>query len=259
MIPRIIHQTWKTNIIPENWKDAVASCKKVNSDFEYMLWTDETMDDFVKKNYPDFYSVYRSYAHDIQRCDAFRYLVLYKYGGCYLDMDIVCKHNLSSYLKYDIIFTKSINISTFTNSFYMTTPNHPFFKFCIEQLPAYVNSHKFLGKHIHVMTSTGPYFLTNMLQKYKLETIPNHYILTKEEFAGDCNVCNENICKGGKLFSHIKGQSWNSYDSLFYNYCLCNYKKIIATLIAASIFTYILLNINKKKGSKIRQLGRLFK
>jgi len=105
MIPKIIHQTWKNNVIPDNWKDAVNSCKEVNNDFKYILWTDQMMEEFVQKYYPEFLHTYKSYKHNIQRCDAFRYLVLYKYGGVYLDMDTICKKNLSELLHYDIVFT----------------------------------------------------------------------------------------------------------------------------------------------------------
>jgi len=247
MIPAILHQTWKTEEIPENWQAAVKSCKEINSNFEYMLWTDTKMEEFVQTNYPGFYPVYQSYAHQIQRCDAFRYLVLYKYGGVYLDMDIVCKKNLNAYLKYDIVFAASSNIETsFTNSFLMVIPQHPFMKFCIDNLPMYVNSYSYFGKHIHIMNSTGPSFLTKMLQKYNIGKIPNNHVLSKEEFSGDCSVCNNGQCKGGQLFTHIKGQTWNSYDSLFYNYCLCNYKKMIVGIALFGLFVY-LIKKNKVK------------
>ena len=46
MIPKIIHQTWKDNKIPDNWVNAVESCKL--NGYKYILWTDKTMDEFVK-------------------------------------------------------------------------------------------------------------------------------------------------------------------------------------------------------------------
>jgi mannosyltransferase OCH1-like enzyme len=93
MIPKIIHQTCKTKDVPEKWKDAFDSCKTNNKGFKHILWTDETMDKFVKKYYHDFYKIYKSYKYHIQRCDVFKFLVLYKYGGIYLDMDIICNKN----------------------------------------------------------------------------------------------------------------------------------------------------------------------
>jgi mannosyltransferase OCH1-like enzyme len=239
MIPKIIHQTWKTTDIPDEWRSAVHHCKTVNKGFEYILWTDETMDTFVKENYPNFYKIYKSYKYNIQRCDAFRYLVLYKYGGVYIDMDIVCKQNLNNFLHYDLVLAQSSNIETsFTNSFFMSIPNHPFFKYCIDNLGENVNSYQYFGKHLHVMNSTGPLFLNKMINNYgKMKDV---YILTKKEFAGDCNICNETTCKGGTYFNHTQGGTWNEIDSRIYNFVLCNKKKILA-LILICLLIFILV------------------
>lgn len=233
MIPKIIHQTWKTHEIPNEWKEAVSSCKMINKGFKYILWTHKTMNDFVKTHYPQFHNTYKSYKHDIQRCDAFRYLVLYKYGGIYLDMDIICNHNLSDLLHYDLVLANSANITTsFTNAFFMVIPNHPFFKHCIEHLAENMNNYQYFGKHLHVMYSTGPAFLNTMISDY--EKIKNTYTLTQNEYAGDCNVCNETTCKGGKYFTHIHGNSWHNIDSSIYNFVLCNKKKIVGGLLIGS-------------------------
>jgi len=246
MIPKIIHQTWKTLDVPDEWKDAVESCKNWHKDYKHIIWSHEMMESFVKKEYPDFYNVYMAYPYDIQRCDAFRYLVLYKYGGIYIDMDVICKKKIDSILEYDLVLTKSSNVeNSYTNSFYMVIPNHPFIKFCIDNLPDYVNSYKYFGKHWHVMNSSGPNFLTNMIKKYGEKNIKNMYVLSNEEYAGDCNVCNEDTCQGGTYFSHIKGQTWNSWDSLFYNFLLCNYKKIIVGLLLLVAAYYIFFRRNK--------------
>lgn len=230
MIPKIIHQTWKTREIPEQWQSAVQSVKTMHPDYEYILWTDDTMAAFVKTEYPAFYKTYTGYKYNIQRCDAFRYLVLYKYGGIYLDLDIVCKKKLDGLLSYDFVLGKSSNISaSYTNSFLMCAPENPFVKFCIEQLPNYVQSFIYLGKHNHIMNSTGPWFLTKMIAKYK--NIPNMYVLTQAEFAGDCNTCNLNKCQGGTFFSHVEGKSWNSWDSSLYNAVLCNYKWLLVLVL----------------------------
>ena len=95
------------------------------------------------------------------------------------------------------------------------------------------------------MNSTGPQFLTNMVKKYKENNIKNMYVLSSEEYAGDCTICNESTCKGGIYFSHTIGQSWNSWDSLFYNFLLCNYKKIIVGLLLLVAAYYIFFRRNK--------------
>jgi hypothetical protein len=125
------------------------------------------------------------------------------------------------------------------------SPNHPFIKFCIDNLPNYVNSFYYFGKHLYVMNSTGPVFLTKMVDKYGEKNIKNIYILANDEFAGDCTVCNEDTCQGGTYFSHTIGQSWNSWDSLFYNFMLCNYKKIIVVLLLLIAVYYIFFKRKK--------------
>jgi hypothetical protein len=253
MIPMIIHQTWKTNDIPNEWSNAVESCKNLHKDFKYILWTDDTMLQFVKEKYHNFYNVYISYKYDIQRCDAFRYLVLYEYGGIYLDLDIICKKKLTDLLKYDLVIAKSSNINTsYTNSFMMTKPKNNFIKYCIEQLPKTINSHSYFGRHLHVMNSTGPLFLSNIINESlyfnkhvrvinndpmpllfgifnnsnnNSNNIQNCYVLSKNEFSGDCSVCNTSQCSGGIYFNHEPGKSWNSIDSIIYNYILCNNNK----------------------------------
>ena len=240
----MIHQTWKTTTIPDNWKSAVQSCKSVHPDYKHILWTHETMAEFIKNEYNFFYDTYKSYKYDIQRCDAFRYFVLYKYGGIYLDMDIVCKTKLDSLLSYDLVLSRSSNVKvSYTNSFFMSIPNHPFFKHCINNLSLTVNRFYYLGKHIHIMSSTGPFFLSKMIKNYG--KIPNLYLLDTNEFAGDCNVCNETTCKGGVYFKHIVGNSWHSFDSTLYNFSMCNYKKIIIILVLVLILFIPYFNYKK--------------
>ena len=258
MIPKIIHQTWKTTDIPDQWKDAVNSCKTIHKDFKHILWTHETMDIFVKKYYFYFYKVYKSYKYDIQRCDAFRYLVLYKYGGIYLDMDMICNKNLNKFINYDLVLSRSSNVETsFTNSFFMVIPNHPFFKYCIDNLSKNVNKYQYFGKHLHVMYSTGPLFLTTMINNYG--NIKDTYILTKNEFAGDCNVCNENVCDGGTYFTHIHGNSWHEVDSTIYNFLLCNKTKLIGGLfIVSGIFIYAKTGLLQRRKLKMRKKLKAF-
>ena len=37
LIPKIIHQTWRNETIPERWSEAQQSCIKIHSDYEYKV------------------------------------------------------------------------------------------------------------------------------------------------------------------------------------------------------------------------------
>ena len=227
MIPHIIHQTWKTDKIPDVWKEAVEACKNKHKSYRYILWTDASMKKFVKEEYPEFYKTYISYPNPIQRCDAFRYLVLYKYGGIYIDMDLMCKKSFTDLLKYDLVLVKSANYDTLTNSFIVSTPKNPFMKYLIDNLEKYKDSYSIFGKHFHIMNSTGPFFINSMAKEYGLKKSDNYYILSKKEFSGDCNVCTIKDCKGGIYFDHVVGNSWHSLDTTILNTTMCMYMKLM--------------------------------
>jgi mannosyltransferase OCH1-like enzyme len=80
-IPKIIHQTYKNTSIPDKWRRSYDSCHEVNSGYQFILWTDEKMRDFLSEHYPWFLHTYDAYPYNIQRIDAFRYFAIYHYGG----------------------------------------------------------------------------------------------------------------------------------------------------------------------------------
>lgn len=41
LVPKLIHQTWKDDQLPDKWKEAQKSCIDLHPDYEYKLWTDK--------------------------------------------------------------------------------------------------------------------------------------------------------------------------------------------------------------------------
>ena len=62
----------------------------MNEKFAYCHWTHAELEAFVADEYPWLLSTYLAYPYVIQRCDVARYLVLYHYGGTYVDLDVLC-------------------------------------------------------------------------------------------------------------------------------------------------------------------------
>jgi mannosyltransferase OCH1-like enzyme len=95
MIPRIIHQTWKTDDIPENFRAFSATWRAHNPDWTYRFWTDRDLLEFVASHYPDYLELFCSYRQGVQRADAGRYMLLHHFGGVYADMDAECLQPLN--------------------------------------------------------------------------------------------------------------------------------------------------------------------
>ncbi|CEL01315.1 hypothetical protein ASPCAL00901 [Aspergillus calidoustus] len=176
-IPRILHQTTATEVIPDHWVEPQRSCKNAYLDFEYKLWTDDSARNFLAVEYPWFVDIWDSYAFPIQRADAIRYFVLYHYGGIYLDMDTWCNktipiHALKSGPVIHHALFKPTLPTGITNAFMMATAKHPVYAAAIAKLPAFHAMTKFwarLQPYCAVMISTGPLFLTLVVKDYLLK------------------------------------------------------------------------------------------
>lgn len=106
-MPKIIHQIWlqgEDNINPDlvEFKESVITH---NSDYQIMYWDYNKLTKFVKEKRPDFIERWNSVVDEnqalIKFTDISRWLLLYEYGGFYLDRDIKVYKSLN--LLYDRI------------------------------------------------------------------------------------------------------------------------------------------------------------
>lgn len=166
-IPKIIHQTWRTNVIPERWVPLVEKLKKCNPNWEYKLWTDAEMFQFVKKEYPDFYPVFERFPKPIMRVDAFRYLLMDFYGGVYLDLDyeVLTPFDFEEWqvvlpLARSTGFGDARNV--LGNALFASIPRHPFWMDAIEDLQQQPPT-----MEQEVYDATGGRFLSRILEQHK--------------------------------------------------------------------------------------------
>jgi len=110
-IPRIIIQTWKSNNIPFKYKNDIASVKKHNKNYEYKFFSDEDIEIFLKKYYPELFKTYQKLPVVIQKIDFFRYVAVYHFGGFYFDLDMLAYYPLDDLLTYDSVFPVDMNIN----------------------------------------------------------------------------------------------------------------------------------------------------
>lgn len=101
-IPKIIHQTWKSEDLLSFGAVAIESkesVQKFHPGWEYRLWTDEAISKFVDTEVRALGEVYVNAFHRlplmIMKIDYVRYLWMYLYGGMYLDLDNVCYKSFS--------------------------------------------------------------------------------------------------------------------------------------------------------------------
>jgi mannosyltransferase OCH1-like enzyme len=163
MIPKLIHQTWKTEKIPQKWVPFADKVKLLNPGWTYKLWSDQENDEFVKKEFPEFYQVFTGFPRNIMKADTIRYFIMYKLGGVYLDLDYEVLKPFD-FEKFNIILPleEGINedsIKYIGNCFLASVPGHKFWSDVINDLrmnPPMVTDHS------QVIKATGPMLLTKI-------------------------------------------------------------------------------------------------
>lgn len=90
-IPQHIHQVFFSKEIPENFRQAQATCKEVHREYQYTFWTKDMVDTLIDEHYPNIRELFQSYPHWVNRADVARYVIISRFGGIYLDMDTKCK------------------------------------------------------------------------------------------------------------------------------------------------------------------------
>ena len=86
-IPTNIFQTWQTKNLPPSMFNAISKIKNQNPRFNYFLFDDNDCREFIKTNFPaDVLNAYDRLIPGAYKADLWRYCILYKKGGIYLDI-----------------------------------------------------------------------------------------------------------------------------------------------------------------------------
>lgn len=93
VIPFNVFQTWKTKNLPPKMNDCVTKLQIQNPEFNFYLFDDEDCRAFIKENFSeDVLFSYDKLIPGAYKADLWRYCVLYKRGGIYLDIKFQCEN-----------------------------------------------------------------------------------------------------------------------------------------------------------------------
>lgn len=150
MIPKNLHLIWiqgKDALRPLDKKNLVA-LERLNPDWKCIVWDNDSIDNLLKNQVPELIPMFRDPLGIIQpgrheinplatKSDIGRWVIMYVFGGAYLDMDVECVSSLTDIL-LDIPKGKP-HMLAYGNSFvgiagqmFMATPKHPILKQAVE-------------------------------------------------------------------------------------------------------------------------------
>ncbi len=166
MIPKIIHQTYKDNNLPDLYKKCQQQIKSICPEFEYKFYSDEDIDSFMLNNYPEYYIQFMNLPRKIMQIDMFRYFLIYEYGGWYIDMDyyLIKKLDCSDEIILPCSNHNNGGDTRFLgNCIFGSIPKHQFWKSLMDNMMTFNLLKEFFDND--VLETTGPGLVTRMWLK----------------------------------------------------------------------------------------------
>lgn len=205
-IPKIIHQTFKTSKLPLLTRWHISRFRKKNPEYVYEFYDDERTEEFLQLEFGnDIVDIYKKLNIGAAKADFFRYAVLYKKGGVYVDIDSGINGSLDEFIRKEdlAIITKERNPSLFVQWALIYSPGHPFLKTTMEMVMENIRHNKF-PHDVHNMT--GPSVYTRaIIECLKIDpTIPHRIMGT------DYNGHLKSKYKLGKFLLYDKGDHWKN-------------------------------------------------
>ena len=209
-IPRIIHQTFYERVLPPELQANVDRLRALNPGWEYRFYDDADIVAFIREHYGAAVLAYFERIgpqYGAARADLFRYLLMYKVGGVYLDIKSAATRPLDQVLRADDRFLLSTWSPDFTGwghhyelrnlahgefqQWYIAcAAGHPYLKEVVETVLGNIDRydpylHK-AGKN-GVLRVTGPIAYTLAIHRV-LERYPHRFADSIAELGFDYNV-----------------------------------------------------------------------
>jgi Glycosyltransferase sugar-binding region containing DXD motif len=110
-VPKEIWQTMKTNAVPRKMGEWAETWIKLNPEYHYNFVDDDEVIQFIRTNFPGYLQAFERLKHGASRADLWRYLVIYKYGGVYADLDCLCLNPLKDWIDPDAAYVTQLGVN----------------------------------------------------------------------------------------------------------------------------------------------------
>ncbi len=158
LIPPLIHFVWLGSPLPSHMLNMITTWEERHPGWIFHIWTDQDVEPFGLQNKLAF----EQSSNFGQKSDIFRYEILYRFGGLYVDTDFECLKSFDTLHKSCEFYT---GVCEYNNDLYNgligTKPRHPILKACIDNLSV-AKKPKTNFDPLDIMGETGPYYFRKM-------------------------------------------------------------------------------------------------
>lgn len=159
----IVFQTWREKKFHKKIEKLRKKMIIENPKFRFELFSDEEMDNSIEEYFDkEINKIYFKLNHYAARSDFWRYLMLHRFGGVYLDIDSLILKDLSPiFFKNKSMLTLEPSKTDFIQWILMFRKDDKVLEKCIELIIENVSKNKFKN---NIMALTGPTLFTNAIK-----------------------------------------------------------------------------------------------
>ena len=159
-IPKLVHFIWLGSPLPSECEAMVRTWRECHPDWIVKVWNDADAAAFGLENQRAC-DIANNYG---EKSDIFRYEILYRFGGVYIDTDFECIKPFDNLHKSCEFYTGLIGSESqldLLNGLIGSVPGHPIIRACIDHLRIGNGD----NDPERIMLDTGPYHLKEMFLK----------------------------------------------------------------------------------------------
>lgn len=226
-IPKIIHQIWiqGEDEIPEHLSENKHKIIELHPEWQYILWDEISVLNLLKNTNKEWFKNYYKFNYLHQKVDYAKLIIIYIYGGIFIDMDAYTIQKLDSlfykYGNYDFVvsYAKEINpmvnysvcrrfSKCLNNGIFMGKPNTDILRFMINNIT--YDCSIIQNQVTCIANTTGPVFFDKHIFKYindNENTNKSKILILDNDYFEPCTL---DICEitGNTYIKHEHNISW---------------------------------------------------
>jgi mannosyltransferase OCH1-like enzyme len=159
-IPKLLHLVWLGGEYPKEYNVLLDSWKKHHPDWEIKIWDDNDAESFDMINRTAFETV----KNPGTKSDIFRYEILLKHGGIYIDTDFVCYKPFDDLLYLDFFAGNGhFENPDILNSLMGCAPNNKI----IQEIVYRLKNQEFVDEtnYTNILHYSGAYYITKIFME----------------------------------------------------------------------------------------------
>jgi hypothetical protein len=171
-VPLVIYETYGSLSVPPKMKECMDKLRHANPEFKHYLYSDAECLAFIKENFDqDVAEAFTVLKPGAYKSDLWRYCILYKRGGVYMDIKLYTSDGVSlkdiiqempQLFVLDTDYSSNLCAAKLSiyNAFMISPPDNPIFKTCIDRIVACCKERCYTESYLGV---TGPCLLGSVI------------------------------------------------------------------------------------------------